>query len=103
MTARVGMTFTSTVDSTAVVVVRWSAGEQDLTCGGAPMVAPTQHDAAPQPALDAGPAAGTLLGKRYGTADGTVEVLCTKPGAGSLAVGGVPLIVKTAKPLPASD
>jgi hypothetical protein len=97
------MTLTSTVDSTTVVVVRWSAGEQDLTCGGSPMVAPTQHHAAPQQTFDTDHATGTLLGKRYGTEDGTVEVLCTKPGRGSLAVGGVPLTVKIAKPLPASD
>jgi hypothetical protein len=46
---------------------------------------------------------GTLLGKRYVDADQILEVLCTKPGDGSLSVGDEPLQVKEAKPLPASD
>ncbi|KLL95143.1 hypothetical protein NJ76_29595 [Rhodococcus sp. IITR03] len=45
----------------------------------------------------------TALGKRYTDAEGTVELLCTTPGTGALAVDGVPLSLKTAKPLPASD
>jgi hypothetical protein len=48
-------------------------------------------------------AGGTLLGKRYVDTDQTLEVLCTKPGDGSLSVGDEPLQVKEAKPLPASD
>jgi len=46
---------------------------------------------------------GTLLGKRYGDADLGLEILCTKPGRGSLSLHEVPLMVKEAKPLPASD
>ena len=46
---------------------------------------------------------GSLLGKRYGDPDETVEVLCTKAGPGSLALDGVPLAVRVTKPLPASD
>lgn len=103
MTPRIGMMLASTVDSTSVVVVRWSAGDQEVTCGGRPMVDPTQGDPVllgpPDPELST----GTLLGKRYAAEDGTVELLCTKPGTGTLAVGGLPLVVKSAKPLPASD
>ena len=47
-------------------------------------------------------AGGTLLGKRY-TDDGALEVLCTKAGEGSLSIGDTPLVLKEAKPLPASD
>jgi hypothetical protein len=47
--------------------------------------------------------AGTLMGKRYVTEDESLELLCTKPGAGSLASGEAPLNVKGAKPLPSSD
>jgi hypothetical protein len=36
-------------------------------------------------------------------AEQTLEVLCTKPGDGSLSIGDTPLQVKEAKPLPASD
>ena len=46
---------------------------------------------------------GTQLGKRYVNAEGDLELLCTKPGKGSLACDGVALSIKGAKPLPASD
>ncbi len=46
---------------------------------------------------------GTLMGKRYVDADGAYELLCVKPGKGSLGVDGVALVTKDAKPLPASD
>ncbi|MGI5451702.1 hypothetical protein ACQEWB_00635 [Streptomyces sp. CA-249302] len=103
MTPRVGMMLASTVDNTSVVVVRWAAGDQEVMCGGSPMVDPTQTEFTPQGPPDPRQSAGTLLGKRYATADGSVELLCTKPGKGTLAVGGTPLVVKSAKPLPASD
>ena len=43
------------------------------------------------------------MGKRYVDAGGQYELLCVKPGKGSLAVDGVALATKDAKPLPASD
>ena len=46
---------------------------------------------------------GTLIGKRYVNAAGDLELLCTEPGAGTLAAAGAPLTVKGAKPLPSSD
>ena len=46
---------------------------------------------------------GTLLGKRYTDDEGTVEILCTKPGAGTLTFDGQVLTLKESKPLPASD
>jgi hypothetical protein len=99
----VGSTLLSTVDDTAVVVVRWSAGTAMLTCGGVPMVEKSQHEGATRGTLDAAHASGTLLGKRYVAAGDSVEVLCTRSGTGSLALDGAPLTIKTAKPLPASD
>ena len=47
--------------------------------------------------------AGTLMGKRYVDPAGNFELLCVKPGKGSLSVDGVALSPKDAKPLPASD
>lgn len=47
--------------------------------------------------------AGTLLGKRYVCEEVGLEVLCTKPGVGSLAFDDTPLVVQGTKPLPASD
>ena len=101
---RPGARFRSTVCTTEVIVVR-GTGPADITCGGAPMVPATapavSHATTGAPAAGAGD--GTLLGKRYGDPDDTVEVLCTKAGQGSLALAGNPLPVKVTKPLPASD
>ena len=43
------------------------------------------------------------MGKRYTEDTGALEVLVTKPGAGTLAIGTTPLVLKDSKPLPASD
>ena len=88
--------------ATEVIVVRVGDGPHELECGGHPMVPHDQEGAADQP-LVPGHDEGTLTGKRYTDEQETIELLCTKPGAGSLALGGVPLAVKGAKPLPASD
>lgn len=95
-----GARFQSTVCTTEVIVVK-GAGEVDLTCGGAPMVAAGAGEVSGAPAPDA--AEGTLLGKRYSDEADTIELLATKAGDGSLAAGGEPLAVAQAKTLPASD
>jgi hypothetical protein len=48
-------------------------------------------------------AKGTALGKRYVSEAGDLELLCTKPGEGSLGLGDALLTLKEAKPLPSSD
>jgi hypothetical protein len=53
-------------------------------------------------ALDRAFADGSAMGKRY-VDEGGAEVLVTKAGAGSLSVGATTLVLKEAKPLPASD
>jgi hypothetical protein len=45
----------------------------------------------------------TLIGKRFRDETSGLEVLCTKAGVGSLSIGGVPVPMKEAKPLPSSD
>lgn len=67
------------------------------------MVDKADHGGAARGSVDPAHASGTALGKRYANADGSVELLCTKPGRGSLALDGAPLTIKAAKPLPASD
>lgn len=98
-----GMRLRSAVCATEVMVVQAPPEPLAVTCGGAPLV----PLGAPAPAAGAGPAAdaagGTLIGKRYVNEAGTLELLCTKPGAGTLAAGGAPLAVKAARPLPSSD
>jgi hypothetical protein len=102
MLLKPGTRLRSTVCATEIIVVRAPAGEADLGCGGAPLV-PIGGDPPPRGALDAAFAEGTRLGKRYADDELGLEVLCTKPGDGSLSLGGRPLPEKDAKPLPASD
>jgi hypothetical protein len=99
---KTGARLRSQVDATELVVVRPLPGEVELTCGGHPMI---DVKAEPTPGLTAkdGANEGTQLGKRYTLADSDLEVLVTKPGSGTLAVGDQPLVLKEARPLPASD
>jgi hypothetical protein len=99
---KAGSRWKSAVCDTEVVVVRPPGGDVELRCGGAAMVA-IDADKPSGVALDAAQAGGTAVGKRYVEEAAGIEVLCTKAGAGSLAVGGSALTVKGAKPLPSSD
>jgi len=94
----VGTHMRSTRSTAEVVVVRATDADAVLELGGAPMA----PDAAPDGAAPE-PEGALTLGKRYAAEDAGVEVLCVKPGPGSLTVGGVPLQLKSAKLLPASD
>jgi hypothetical protein len=93
-----GTKLKSQVCDTEVMVIRCAAGR--IECGGAAM---GEGKAAELGAVSADHANGSLMGKRYVDADGQYELLCVKNGAGSLAVDGVALVIKDAKPLPASD
>ena len=97
-----GTRLRSTVCATEVMVVAAPKGDVDLQCGGAPM-APLDAPAAAKGAPSPDASGGTQLGKRYTNEAGDLELLCTKPGQGSLASTGKPLAVKGAKPLPSSD
>ena len=101
MDLTVGSRWRSAVDDTEVIVVKAPPGAVDLECGGHPMV----PAGTPSPGLEATEDRrdGTQLGKRYVDDEVAVEVLCTKPGGGSLSVSGRPLALKEAKPLPSSD
>lgn len=99
---KAGARFQSAVCDTQVAVVKTGGDDADLRCGGVPMVplgADRDEAATPAEGLDD----GTQMGKRYVDADESVEVLCTKPGAGSLTIGDEALTIKGAKPLPSSD
>jgi hypothetical protein len=98
-----GTRLRSAVDATEVVVVRAPTAPVDLRCGGQPMVAATDAAPAGGGSIDAAHNRGSQLGKRYADPDTRLEVLCTKPGDGSLALGDEPLHPKDAKPLPSSD
>lgn len=97
---RPGDQLASTTCATRVVVVRAPAeGSPIIACGGAPMV----------PAANAAKIQGdggtptTLLGKRYVDSADTLELLCTSAGTGALTSDETAMVVKSPKPLPASD
>ncbi len=93
-----GTKLKSAACDTEVMVIR--SGEGTIQCGGTAMAeAKPETVGMPDPNF----ASGTLMGKRYVDTAGTFELLCVKPGKGSLSVDGVALNIKDAKPLPASD
>ena len=92
-----GTRIRSNACDTEVEVIRFGGGT--LTCGGAAMSETGGGAAALSPAF----AGGSLVGKRYVDPAGTVELLCVRSGQGTLALDGVALAPKEAKPLPASD
>lgn len=96
-----GTRLKSQVCDTQVIVVKTADSLDDLRAGGAPMV-PLDDTTSGGTVLDPDFAAGTVMGKRY-VDDAGAELLVTKAGAGSLSIGTVPLTIKEAKPLPASD
>jgi len=100
---RTGARLRSQVDATEIIVVRAPALPVNLTCGGHPMI-----DVKAEPetglALDPTLSTGSPVGKRFSLAgDGSLEVLVTKGGDGTLADGSTPLVLKEAKQLPSSD
>lgn len=104
MELNVGTRWNSACCTTQVIVVRAPAGEVSLECGGIPMHAfdpGSEHapEGSPLPPFDE----GTAIGKRYRHDDLGIEVLCTKPGTGSLSLGGTPIPQAESKALPASD
>ena len=93
-----GTKLKSAVCDTEVMVIRGT--DAVIECGGSPMAEEKPADGG---SVDASFANGTQMGKRYVDEGGTVELLCVKPGQGSLSIGGVALMIKEAKSLPSSD
>lgn len=94
---KAGTKLKSAVCDTEVMVIKLGSGT--IECGGAPMVEERGEKGAVNPAFSE----GTKMGKRYTDAAGTFELLCVKPGAGSLSIDGAACQLKDAKPLPSSD
>lgn len=95
---KAGTRLKSAVCDTEVMLIRYSAG--DVQCGGASMAEEKPGSAGE---LDSAFAEGSQMGKRYVDDEGSIELLCVKPGKGSLALNGVALTIKQAKALPSSD
>lgn len=83
--------------SCEVVVVRAPDVDAPISCAGVEMTVD---------AVTPGPTGGepmVALGKRYTHEASGLELLCVKPGPGPLVFAGEELVLKAAKPLPASD
>jgi hypothetical protein len=93
-----GTKLKSAVCDTEVMIIRGT--DAVVECGGAPMLEQAPAERRP---INPQFAEGTRIGKRYVDAAGKLELLCVKPGKGSLSVAGVALEIKDAKPLPSSD
>jgi hypothetical protein len=102
MDPKPGTRWASQVCNTEVVVVRTSTEPVSLECGGHPM-APVGDDRASDLTIDPAFAGGSLIGKRFADPESGLELLVTKAGQGSLAVDGISIPLKEAKPLPSSD
>jgi hypothetical protein len=96
---KAGMRLFAQNSSCEVVVVRSAPAVDAVFCGGLEMLTAAPATAGGQ-ALDGPP---VELGKRYTDDEELVEILCTKAGTGSLALGNRALSLKAPKPLPASD
>ncbi len=97
---KAGTRLKSSVCTTELMIVGAPKEEVEVTCGGAVLIAMGEEGGG-TPADDA--KEGTQIGKRYVNEAGDLELLCTKPGKGSLGLLGAPLAMKGAKPLPSSD
>jgi hypothetical protein len=99
----VGQRLRSQACATEVIVVRAPDHPVELTCGGHPMTTGPADGAGTANGASSASGGGTQLGKRYVDEPTALEVLCVKPGSGTLAADGRDLTLKSAKPLPASD
>jgi hypothetical protein len=102
MTLKPGTRLFSAVCTTELIAVKVPPGEVDITVGGVPPVSSAAERTQTGSVVD-GHGGGAAIGKRYVDSAQTIELLCTKSGAGVPALGGELLQLKEAKPLPASD
>ena len=95
-----GQRLKSTVCNTEIMVITAPDANLDLTCGGSPM---SENGEQSGDSVNPDFSDGTTIGKRYVNEDGKLEILCVKPGEGSLAVDGSSLKLKDSKKLPKTD
>jgi hypothetical protein len=101
MNLKTGSRLKSSVCEAEIMVISVLEDDIELTCGGAPMI--DAADDAEKGTIDPAHQLGAQIGKRYINEDETIEILCIKPGDGSLAVNGSTLLLKDTKKLPKSD
>ena len=104
MDLKPGSLWASQVCATEVMVVRPPTQPVSLECGGHPMTPVGEdEDSSIDFTLEPAFAGGSLIGRRFADPDSELELLVTKAGDGSLAVDGISIPLKEAKPLPSMD
>lgn len=100
---RPGTRLKSAVDATEVIVVKPpNDSAAKIRCGGTEMILATDTST-PRGTIDPAAAGGSLLGKRYIDEATDLELLCTRPGDGTLTVEARDLQIKAAIALPTTD
>ena len=94
-----GQRLKSAVCGTEIMVISAPPDDLDLRCGGEPMGEDGGNGGSVSPSFSN----GTTIGKRYVNEDGKLEILCVKPGDGSLSLGDTELKIKDSKKLPKTD
>lgn len=102
MDLKPGSRWKSAVCDAQLVVVRPPKAAGELQCGGTAVLA-IDDAATPTGAINPEFAEGVLIGKRYIDEESGLEILGAKAGKGSLTFNGTAMVIKGAKPLPASD
>ena len=95
-----GTRLKSTVCTTEIMVITAPAEGIAIMCGGEPMNPDGEGNGG---SVHQEHAAGSILGKRYTSEEGSLEVLCVKGGEGTLWAGGTAMKVKDSKKLPKTD
>jgi hypothetical protein len=102
MKLKPGQRLKSAVSEAQIMVIKAPAEETRIQCAGVDMLELSAEGAAapgPESSIE-----GVLqIGKRYANQTGTLELLCTKGGAGLLSSDEEVLQPRLSKQLPSSD
>ena len=96
MPAQVGKRYIAASGAELIVT---KGGDGQLQDGGVPLNIKEEGP----PSQAGGNGGEVALGKRYASPDGSVEVLCIKPGACDLQYNGEPMELMQPKVLPSAD
>jgi hypothetical protein len=102
MQLRPGLRLFSVACDTELIVVKAPADPVDVRIGGHP-ASISAPDLEGRVRVLTPTESAAKVGKRYVDTTATLEFLCTRAGAGTIAIGELACLVKDAKQMPASD
>jgi hypothetical protein len=97
LSLKTGTRLVTPTSACEVLIVRAPSTAEVLTCAGGELTpgGVSGDDTATGPTV--------VLGKRYADEPSGLEVLCVKAGSGPVRIADRELVLRAAKPLPASD